>query len=107
MRAFKNVYDVMNSWGANHGAIFYGGGRLITLASMLRIPVNIPNVPERIFRPKAVVSLFGTANPLEAADFPRLRHLRSDVPLVPFDSGCPRPTGLTAGHHLIRPRPRR
>ncbi len=54
--AFKSVYDVMNNWGANHGAISYGhiGGDLITLASMLRIPVNMHNVPEeRIFRPKA------------------------------------------------------
>jgi len=59
--AFKSVYDVMNNWGANHGAISYGhiGGDLITLASMLRIPVNMHNVPEeRIFRPK-VWSMFG------------------------------------------------
>ncbi|MDC4232116.1 L-fucose isomerase [Actinomyces sp. B33] len=68
--AFASVYDVMNNWGANHGAISYGhiGGQLITLASMLRIPVNMHNVPqERIFRPKAW-SLFGTES-LEAADF--------------------------------------
>ena len=68
--AFKSVYDVMNNWGANHGAISYGhiGGQLITLASMLRIPVNMHNVPEeRIFRPKAW-SLFGTES-LEGADF--------------------------------------
>ena len=68
--AFKSVYDVMNNWGANHGAISYGhiGGQLITLASMLRIPVNMHNVPEeRVFRPKAW-SLFGTES-LEAADF--------------------------------------
>jgi len=53
---FKDVYSVMNNWGANHGAISYGhiGGDLITLASMLRIPVCMHNVPsERIFRPKA------------------------------------------------------
>ena len=59
--AFKSVYDVMNNWGANHGAISYGhiGGELITLASMLRIPVNMHNVPEeRIFRPK-VWGMFG------------------------------------------------
>jgi len=59
--AFKSVYDVMNNWGANHGAISYGhiGGDLITLASMLRIPVNMHNVPEeRIFRPK-VWGMFG------------------------------------------------
>lgn len=67
---FASVYDVMNNWGANHGAISYGhiGGQLITLASMLRIPVNMHNVPEeRVFRPKAW-SLFGTESP-EAADY--------------------------------------
>ncbi len=59
--AFKSVYDVMNNWGANHGAISYGhiGADLITLASMLRIPVNMHNVSsERIFRPK-VWGMFG------------------------------------------------
>ncbi|MBK0347629.1 L-fucose isomerase [Aerococcaceae bacterium zg-ZJ1578] len=68
--AFKSVYDVMNNWGANHGAISYGhiGADLITLASMLRIPVNMHNVPEEdIFRPKDW-SLYGTEN-LEAADY--------------------------------------
>jgi L-fucose isomerase len=52
---FRDVYSVMNNWGANHGAISYGhiGADLITLASMLRIPVNMHNVPpERVFRPK-------------------------------------------------------
>ena len=54
--AFKSAYDVMNNWGANHGAISYGhiGADLITLASMLRIPVAMHNVPEKdIFRPAA------------------------------------------------------
>lgn len=54
--AFKTAYDVMNNWGANHGAISYGhiGADLITLASMLRIPVCMHNVPEKdIFRPSA------------------------------------------------------
>lgn len=54
--AFKDVYSVMNTWGANHGAISYGhiGDQLITLASMLRLPVAMHNVEEeRIFRPKA------------------------------------------------------
>lgn len=53
---FRDVYSVMNSWGANHGAISYGhiGADLITLASMLRIPVCMHNVPEEeIFRPSA------------------------------------------------------
>ena len=52
--AFKTAYDVMNNWGANHGAISYGhiGADLITLCSMLRIPVCMHNVPEdQIFRP--------------------------------------------------------
>ena len=54
--AFKSAYDVMNNWGANHGAISYGhiGADLITLCSMLRIPVCMHNVPEeKIFRPSA------------------------------------------------------
>lgn len=53
---FKTAYDVMNNWGANHGAISYGhiGADLITLASMLRIPVSLHNVPlDDIFRPSA------------------------------------------------------
>lgn len=54
--AFKTAYDVMNNWGANHGAISYGhiGADLITLCSILRIPVCMHNVPEEdIFRPAA------------------------------------------------------
>lgn len=54
--AFKDVYSVMNNWGANHGAISYGhiGADLITLASILRIPVCMHNVEdEKIFRPAA------------------------------------------------------
>ena len=54
--AFKDVYSVMANWGANHGAFNYGhiGADLITLASMLRIPVCMHNVPEeKIFRPSA------------------------------------------------------
>ncbi len=54
--AFKTAYDVMNNWGANHGAISYGhiGADLITMCSMLRIPVSMHNVPEEdIFRPSA------------------------------------------------------
>ena len=53
---FKTAYEVMNAWGANHGAISYGhiGADLITMCSMLRIPVCMHNVPaESIFRPKA------------------------------------------------------
>ncbi|MFP4016998.1 MAG: L-fucose isomerase, partial [Halanaerobiales bacterium] len=68
--AFTDVYSVMNNWGANHGAISYGhiGDQLITLASMLRIPVNMHNVEkERIFRPDAW-NLFGTEN-IESADY--------------------------------------
>ncbi len=54
--AFKDVYSVMANWGANHGAISYGhiGADLITLASLLRIPVCMHNVDEdKIFRPSA------------------------------------------------------
>jgi L-fucose isomerase len=54
--AFENAYSVMNNWGANHGAISYGhvGADLITLCSMLRIPVCMHNVPAKdIFRPSA------------------------------------------------------
>jgi len=68
--AFKDVYSVMANWGANHGAISYGhiGDKLITLAAMLRIPVNMHNVPEeKIYRPSAW-NAFGT-NDLEGADF--------------------------------------
>ncbi len=59
---FKTAYDVMNNWGANHGAISYGhiGADLITMASILRIPVCMHNVPEEdIFRP-AAWNAFGT-----------------------------------------------
>lgn len=54
--AFKDAYSVMNNWGANHGAISYGhvGAEMITLASMLRIPVCMHNVPQdKIFRPSS------------------------------------------------------
>ncbi len=67
--AFKTAYDVMNNWGANHGAISYGhiGADLITLCSMLRIPVAMHNVPEEdIFRP-AAWNAFGMDK--EGADF--------------------------------------
>ncbi len=67
---FRDVYSVMNAWGANHAAISYGhiGADLITLSSMLRIPVYMHNVPdEKIFRPSAWTA-FGTAD-LEGADF--------------------------------------
>ena len=53
---FRTAYDVMNHWGANHGAISYGhiGADIITLCSMLRIPVCMHNVPAgQIFRPAA------------------------------------------------------
>ena len=59
---FEDAYAVMNNWGANHGAISYGhiGADIITLCSMLRIPVCMHNVPEdKIFRP-AVWNAFGS-----------------------------------------------
>ncbi len=67
--AFKDVYSVMANWGANHGAISYGhiGADLITLASMLRIPVNMHNVDEeKIFRP-STWNAFGENK--ESADY--------------------------------------
>ncbi|MFZ6026094.1 MAG: L-fucose isomerase [Chloroflexota bacterium] len=67
---FRDPYAVMNAWGANHGAFSYGhiGADLITLASMLRIPVYMHNVDDlQIFRPSAWYA-FGTAD-LEGADF--------------------------------------
>ncbi|GAA0136714.1 L-fucose isomerase [Paenibacillus sp. YSY-4.3] len=68
--AFTTVYSVMDHWGANHGVISYGhiGADLITLASILRIPVSMHNVPaEQIFRPRAW-GLFGTES-AENADY--------------------------------------
>jgi len=68
--AFTDVYSVMANWGANHGASVYGhvGAEFITLASMLRIPVNMHNVPkEKIFRP-STWNAFGTDD-LESADY--------------------------------------
>ena len=68
--AFKDVYSVMANWGANHGVTVYGhvGADLITLASMLRIPVNMHNVPEeRIFRPHCWAA-FGTQDS-QSADY--------------------------------------
>ena len=68
--AFGDVYSVMANWGANHGVTVYGhvGADLITLASMLRIPVNMHNVPkEKIFRPHAWAA-FGTED-TQSADF--------------------------------------
>lgn len=66
---FKDAYSVMANWGANHSALSYGhiGADIITLASMLRIPVTMHNVDEKdIFRP-ASWSAFGTVN-IESAD---------------------------------------
>jgi L-fucose isomerase len=68
--AFKDAYSVMYNWGANHSVLSYGhiGSQLITLASMLRIPVSLNNVEEdKIFRPSAWSS-FGTKD-LEGADY--------------------------------------
>lgn len=67
---FRDVYSVMNSWGANHGAFSYGhiGADLISLASMLRIPVYMHNVDdEKVFRPSAW-GAFGASDPV-GADF--------------------------------------
>ena len=72
---FESVYEVMNAWGSNHCATVHGhvGSDIITLASMLRIPVALHNVPrERVFRPHAF-SGFGTKD-LEGADFKACEH---------------------------------
>lgn len=69
VETFKNVYNVMANWGANHGAISYGhiGADLITLASILRIPVNMHNVDNaKVFRPSAWASFGMDA---EGSDF--------------------------------------
>ena len=68
---FKDVYSVMNAWAANHGAIAYGhiGADLITLASMLRIPVSMHNVPEdQVYRPHCW-GLFGASDDPTGADY--------------------------------------
>lgn len=67
---FRDVYSVMNDWGANHAVLSYGhiGHDLITVAAMLRIPVSMHNVAgERIFRPD-IWSAFGAMEP-QGADF--------------------------------------
>jgi len=67
---FRDVYSVMNNWGANHGALSHGhiGADLIALASLLRIPVFMHNAPEeQIFRPSAWPA-FGAMEP-QGADF--------------------------------------
>ncbi len=72
--SFNDVYSVMANWGANHGAWVHGhiGASLITLCSMLRIPVSMHNVDDtKIFRPQCW-SLVGTEN-VEAADFAACR----------------------------------
>ncbi|MCC7230338.1 MAG: L-fucose isomerase [Fimbriimonadaceae bacterium] len=69
--AFKDAYTVMAHWGANHGAISVGhiGADLITLASMLRIPVDMHNVPfEQVYRP-AVWNRFGSGMDPVGSDF--------------------------------------
>ncbi len=68
--AFRDVYSVMANWGANHGVTVYGhvGTDIITLASMLRIPVSMHNVAEsKIFRPHSWAS-FGTDD-TQSADY--------------------------------------
>ncbi len=73
--AFKDVYSVMANWGANHGVTVYGhvGADLVTLASMLRIPVALHNVPEeQLYRPHAWAA-FGTKD-TESADFAACKH---------------------------------
>ena len=73
---FKDVYSVMNAWAANHGAIAFGhiGADLITLASMLRIPVAMHNVPEeQVYQPHCW-GLFGASDDPTGADFRACRN---------------------------------
>ena len=73
---FKDVYSVMNAWAANHGAIAYGhiGADLITLASMLRIPVAMHNVAEdQVFQPHCW-GLFGSSDDPTGADYRACRN---------------------------------
>lgn len=72
---FKDVYSVMANWGANHGVTVYGhvGADLITLCAMLRIPVNMHNVPaDQIYRPHCWAA-FGTQD-VQAADYAACKH---------------------------------
>ena len=74
--SFKDVYSVMNSWSANHGAIAFGhvGADLITLAAMLRIPVAMHNVPEEnVYRPHCW-GLFGESDDPTGADYRACRN---------------------------------
>ncbi len=73
--AFADVYSVMANWGANHGVTVYGhvGAELLTLCSMLRIPVAMHNVPaEKVYRPHSWAA-FGTQD-LQAADYAACKH---------------------------------
>ena len=73
--AFTDVYSVMAHWGANHGVTVYGhvGADLITLASMLRIPVTMHNVPaDKVYRPHSWAA-FGTQD-TQAADYAACKH---------------------------------
>ena len=73
--AFKDVYSVMANWGANHGVTVYGhvGADLITMASMLRIPVTMHNVPaDKVYRPHSWAA-FGTQD-TQAADYAACKH---------------------------------
>lgn len=73
--AFRDVYGVMANWGANHGVTVYGhvGAELLTLCAMLRIPVNMHNVPtDKVFRPHSWAA-FGTQD-TQAADYAACKH---------------------------------
>lgn len=73
--AFADVYSVMANWGANHGVTVYGhvGAEMLTLCSMLRIPVSMHNVPaEKVYRPHSWAA-FGTQD-TQAADYRACEH---------------------------------
>ena len=73
--AFKDVYSVMANWGANHGVTIGGhiGADLITLCSMLRIPLTMHNVPEKKIYPPHAWASFGTDD-TQAADYAACKH---------------------------------
>ena len=99
---FRDVYSVMTNWGANHGAISYGhiGADLISLASMLRIPVGMHNVPaEQVFRPSAwTIARHGRSR---GRRLPRLRELRAAV-RAPRRRTCRAARGGRPPHAAVR-----
>ena len=105
--AFKDVYSVMANWGANHGVTVYGhvGADLVTLASMLRIPVALHNVPEeKLYRPHAWAA-FGTKD-TEAADFAACKYYGPLYLSLIHISAARSPTGKCTASRTARANPK-